>query len=104
MATMRWMCQGSGRTGEQIDRWEMALDLALRYMDDEDRRLVWAVCQSAAFRQRGPRWSRIAQILGLNDPTDRKAALQGRAGQAVLPAVTWSTVSWSAMKSSAAAC
>jgi len=55
-------------TGEQIDRWEMALDLALRYMDDEDRRLVWAVCQSAAFRQRGPRWSRIAQILGLNDP------------------------------------
>ena len=55
-------------TGEQIDRWEMALDLALRYMDDEARRLVWAVCQSAAFRQRGPRWSRIAQILGLNDP------------------------------------
>ena len=26
------------------------------------------VDDKAAFRQRGPRWSRIAQILGLNDP------------------------------------
>ena len=34
----------------------------------DDRRLVLAVAHSAVGRQRGPRWSRLAHMLGLNDP------------------------------------
>ena len=55
-------------TPEQISRYEAAIGLAVTKMDEEDRRLVWAVAHSAAFRQRGPAWSKIARILSLNDP------------------------------------
>ena len=53
---------------DQITRLDKAIDLALTKMDNEDRRLVWAVAHSAAFRDRGPKWTKIAKILGLNDP------------------------------------
>tara|TARA_R110000868_G_scaffold37379_2_gene132318 strand:+ start:443 stop:826 length:384 start_codon:yes stop_codon:yes gene_type:complete len=53
---------------DQITRLDKAIDLALTKMDDEDRKLTWAVAHSAAFRDRGPKWTKIAKILGLNDP------------------------------------
>lgn len=53
---------------DQITRLDKAIDLALTKMDDEDRRLTWAVAHSAAFTDRGPKWTKIAKILGLNDP------------------------------------
>ena len=37
-------------------------------MDEADHRLIWAVAHSAAFRDRGAKWTKIAKILGLNDP------------------------------------
>jgi len=55
-------------TPDQIDRYDAALHLVLTKLDEEDRRLVWAVAASAAYRQRGPRWTKLAIILGLNDP------------------------------------
>ena len=55
-------------TPDQITRLDKAIDLALNKMDDEDRKLTWAVAHSAAFRDRGPKWTKIAKILGLNDP------------------------------------
>lgn len=55
-------------TPEEITRWEKALLFTADYMQEQDRKLVWAVAHSAAFRDRGPRWSKIAKILGLNDP------------------------------------
>lgn len=55
-------------TPDQISRYEAAIGLAVTKMDEEDRRLVWAVAHSAAFRERGPAWSKIARILSLNDP------------------------------------
>lgn len=55
-------------TPDQITRLDKAIDLALTKMDDEDRRLTWAVAHSAAFTDRGPKWTKIAKILGLNDP------------------------------------
>ena len=53
---------------EQITRLDQAIDLALTKMDDEDRRLVWAVAHSAAFTDRGAKWSKIARLLSLHDP------------------------------------
>ena len=66
-------CSGMGvtrlkATPDQITRLDKAIDLALTKMDDEDRRLVWAVAHSAAFRDRGAKWSKIARLLSLHDP------------------------------------
>jgi hypothetical protein len=55
-------------TPEQVSRYDAALNLVLTKLDEEDRRLVWAVSHSAAYRQRGPRWTKLAVILGLHDP------------------------------------
>ena len=55
-------------TPEQITRYDAALELVITRLDEQDRRLVWAVAHSAAFRQRGPAWSKLARILGLHDP------------------------------------
>ena len=54
-------------TAEQITRLDHALDLGL-LMTTEDRRLVWAVAHSAAFRDRGPAWTKITRLLGMKDP------------------------------------
>ena len=40
----------------------------LMAMDQDTRRLIMAVAHSAVGRDRGPRWSKLAHILGLNDP------------------------------------
>ena len=55
-------------TPAQITKYEIALELGITKMDEEDRRLVWAVAHSAAFRERGAAWTKLARILGLNDP------------------------------------
>ena len=55
-------------TPQQISDYEQALEISLTMMDDDDRRLVWGVSHSAAFKERGPRWTKLARILGLNDP------------------------------------
>ena len=55
-------------TPDQITRYDKAVGLAVTKLDEEDRRLVWAVAHSAAFRERGPSWTKLARILQLNDP------------------------------------
>ena len=55
-------------TPEQITRLDLAVDIGLHKLDTEDRKLIWAVSHSAAFRERGPKWSKLAKILGLHDP------------------------------------
>ena len=55
-------------TPDQITRYDHALDLVCSRLEQEERRIVWAVAVSACFRSRGPRWSTLARILGLNDP------------------------------------
>ena len=50
-------------TNRQIDDHAKALEMVITGLDNkEDRRLVWAVAHSAAFRERGPRWSKIAKL------------------------------------------
>ena len=65
-----WTQQGEVRlrpTGEQIDEMDRAHSMIMQ-LELDDRRLVLAVAHSAVGRQRGPRWSRLAHMLGLNDP------------------------------------
>ena len=54
-------------TAGEIDRYDKIADY-LAIMDVKDRKLVWAVAHSAAYRDRGVQWTKIARILRLNDP------------------------------------
>jgi hypothetical protein len=54
-------------TGDQIDAMDEAHGM-LMAMDQDTRRLIMAVAHSAVGRDRGPRWTKLAHILGLNDP------------------------------------
>ena len=52
---------------KEIDKYEQALFLSIEMMDKDDRRIVWAVAHSAAFRERGPKWQKLARLKGLRD-------------------------------------
>ena len=54
-------------TPQQVDNFDRALVLGIRHMDADDRKLVWAVAHSAAFRERGAKWDQIARMRGLRD-------------------------------------
>ena len=53
-------------TSKQIDDYDKALGLVVQ-MPEPDRRLVWAVASSAAFRRRGAPWTRLARLLRMGD-------------------------------------
>ena len=45
-------------TGKQIDEHGRAIDVVIENLSSEsDRKLVWAVANSAVFRSKGPRWT-----------------------------------------------
>lgn len=54
-------------TGDQIDAMDKAHSMIMQ-LGEDDRRLIMAVAHSAVGRDRGPRWTKLAHILGLNDP------------------------------------
>ena len=54
-------------TSQQIDNFDKALALTFK-MPELDRKIVWAVAHSAAFRDQGAKWTQIARLLSLNDP------------------------------------
>ncbi len=65
-------------TTKQVDRYHLAIEFS-GHMDEADRKLVWAVAHSAAQRSRGPRWARLARMLGIDPRT-----VQGRYTAALL--------------------
>jgi hypothetical protein len=51
-------------TESQIDDHARALQMVAAALDDViDRRITWAVAQSAAFRDRGPKWEKVSLML-----------------------------------------
>ena len=59
-------------SARQIQRMEMALELALDLKEEKDRKIIWAVAQSAVFRERGPNWSRIGKSLHCSSKTAKR--------------------------------
>lgn len=49
-------------SAKQVSRFEYALDLAINKCNAEDRKIIWAVAHSAAFRYRGPTWVKLSKI------------------------------------------
>ena len=49
-------------TNKQVDAHSRALELVVKAIaDPTDRRILWAVAQSAAFRERGPKFKKLTQ-------------------------------------------
>ena len=49
-------------TNKQVDAHSRALELVINSIaDPTDRRIVWAVAHSAAFRERGPKFKKLTQ-------------------------------------------
>ena len=63
-------------TGKQIDDHERALQIVAAAIDGvTDRTIIWAVAQSAAFRERGPKWRLLAlkfKDMGMGYPKSEK--------------------------------
>ena len=53
----------------QIDRYDQVLDAIIKLREPDDRRLLWATAHSAAFRRRGPAWSKLAKLMHTNRRT-----------------------------------
>ena len=52
----------AGATAEQVDTYDLVHDIVVGLPDPADRALLWAVAQSAVFRQRGPAWAKVAKL------------------------------------------
>ena len=55
----------------QVGRWEQAIYIS-RELPELDRRLVWLVSISAAYRQRGPNWRRCGRLLHMDGRTVKR--------------------------------
>jgi hypothetical protein len=55
-------------SAKQLDRYYLAIALSAR-LNNEDRRLIWAVAFSAVQRARGPQWKRIGKLMGIDRRT-----------------------------------
>lgn len=54
----------SPATTKDIEHYNIAMKLTF-CMDSDDRKLVWVVAHSAAFRLRGPRWRVLSRVMGI---------------------------------------
>ena len=55
-------------TADQIDRFTLACHLTLD-LDEEDRKLIWAVAPSGVRRHRGPQWKKLGKLYHCNAQT-----------------------------------
>ncbi len=56
-------------TAKQVDLYEKIIFAICQLPSVEDRLLLWATAHSAAFRVRGPAWSRLAKLKHTNRQT-----------------------------------
>lgn len=56
---------------EQVTRWEQAIYIS-RELPELDRRLIWLVSISAAYRERGPNWRRLGRLLHMDGRTVKR--------------------------------
>ncbi len=61
---------------KQVSAYDRALILSIEHMDADDRKMVWAVSHSAAFRERGAQWQKLARMYGLRDGRQIKRRYQ----------------------------
>jgi len=58
-------------SARDVSDYEVALELSM-LLDVEERRVLWAVVHSAAFRTRGAQWRALSRKMGVAAPTVRR--------------------------------
>ena len=58
-------------SARDVSDYEVALELSM-LLDVEERRVLWAVVHSAAFRTRGAQWRSLSRQLGVAPPTVKR--------------------------------
>jgi hypothetical protein len=61
----------SPATTKDIEHYDIAIKLTF-LMPEDERKLVWAVAHSAAFRLRGPRWRVLSRVMGIAPATAKR--------------------------------
>ena len=56
----------SPATAKQITDYDFVHEVVMSVNSQEDRQLLWAIATSAAFRARGPMWTRVARARKTN--------------------------------------
>ena len=59
-------------TSGQISRYDKVLAWVAGLDDADDRQLLWGAAHTAAFRDRGPKWSKLAKLLSCSRPTVKR--------------------------------
>jgi hypothetical protein len=54
-----------------VDRWEVCIYVS-REVPESDRRVIWMVSLSAAYRDRGPNWRRLGRLLHMDGRTVKR--------------------------------
>jgi hypothetical protein len=62
-------------TARSVQRYDLALRLT-PLMDVDDARLVWATATTAAFRERGPNWRKVAARIRCHPSTAKRRFTQ----------------------------
>ena len=58
-------------TSEQISTYDWLMNVIAK-MSADDRKLIWMTAHSAVFRLRGPAWSKLSRITGIDRKMIRK--------------------------------
>lgn len=58
-------------TSREVTNYDLALQIS-QWLDEDDRKLVWAASHSAARSARGPRWRAISKILRCHPATAKR--------------------------------
>ena len=78
-----WMAYGYGKmksrlpkpTPQQLDRYDIAWQILLYYCDEFDRKLIWSVNLTGAYRDRGPNWTKVAKQMHIDPRTVKRRYL-----------------------------
>ena len=78
-----WLAYGYGNnktrlpkpTPQQLDRYDIAWQILLLYCEPEERRLIWSVNMTGAYRDRGPNWAKVANQMHLDPRTVKRRYL-----------------------------
>jgi len=78
-----WQAYGYGKSKtrlpkpspQELDRYDIAWQILLHYCDQDDRRLIWAVNMTGAYRDRGPNWAKVANKMHIDPRTVKRRYL-----------------------------
>lgn len=78
-----WMAYGYGKnkarlpkpSPQQLDRYDLAWQILVGYCTPDERRLIWGINMTGAYRDRGPNWAKVSRMMQLDPRTVKRRYL-----------------------------